>query len=65
MYEYTLCSVLIFVYVGLTNDDTSRSTHTVRFLYIIIIIFIFNCNWVDNQWQEYSAHLNKNSIQSA
>jgi hypothetical protein len=25
---------------------------------------IFNCNWVDTQWQQYSTHLHTNSTQN-
>jgi hypothetical protein len=28
------------------------------------LLSIFNCNWVDTQWQQYSTHLHTNSIQN-
>jgi hypothetical protein len=30
----------------------------------MIYIYIFNCNWVDTRWQQYSSHLHANSTQS-
>jgi hypothetical protein len=27
-------------------------------------LFIFNCNWVDTRWQQYSTHLHRNSTQN-
>jgi hypothetical protein len=27
-------------------------------------LFIFNCNWVDTRWQQYSTHLHTNSTQN-
>jgi hypothetical protein len=31
---------------------------------IYIYIYIFNCNWVDTRWQQYSSHLHTNSTQN-
>jgi hypothetical protein len=31
---------------------------------IIIYLFIFNCNWVDTRWQQYSTHLHTNNTQN-
>jgi hypothetical protein len=28
------------------------------------MIYIFNCNWVDTRWQQYSTHLHTNSTQN-
>jgi hypothetical protein len=28
------------------------------------MIYIFNCNWVDTRWQQYSSHLHTNSTQN-
>jgi hypothetical protein len=30
----------------------------------LLLIFIFNCNWVDTRWQQYSIHLHTNSTQN-
>jgi hypothetical protein len=27
-------------------------------------MYIFNCNWVDTRWQQYSTHLRANSTQN-
>jgi hypothetical protein len=32
--------------------------------WLIYMIYIFNCNWVDTRWQQYSSHLNTNSTQN-
>jgi hypothetical protein len=29
------------------------------------MMYIFNCNWVDTRWQQYSTHLHTNSTQNA
>jgi hypothetical protein len=29
-----------------------------------IYIYVFNCNWVDTRWQQYSSHLHTNSTQN-
>jgi hypothetical protein len=31
---------------------------------IIIYLFIFNCNWIDARWQQYSTHLRTNNTQN-
>jgi hypothetical protein len=28
------------------------------------MVYIFNCNWVDTRWQQYSSHLHTNSTQN-
>jgi hypothetical protein len=33
--------------------------------YDMIYIYIFNCNWVDTRWQQYSTHLHTNNTQNA
>jgi hypothetical protein len=30
---------------------------------LYIYIYLFNCNWVDTRWQQYSSHLHTNSTQ--
>jgi hypothetical protein len=30
---------------------------------LLVLIYIFNCNWVDTRWQQYSSHLHTNSTQ--
>jgi hypothetical protein len=30
----------------------------------LIYIYIYNCNWVDTRWQQYSSHLHTNSTQN-
>jgi hypothetical protein len=30
----------------------------------MIYIYIYNCNWVDTRWQQYSSHLHTNSTQN-
>jgi hypothetical protein len=30
----------------------------------VYYLFIFNCNWVDTQWQQYSTHSHINSTQN-
>jgi septal ring factor EnvC (AmiA/AmiB activator) len=32
--------------------------------YMVLFISLFNFNWVDAQWQQYSSHLNINSTQN-
>jgi hypothetical protein len=32
--------------------------------YYYYVLFIFNCNWVDTRWQQYSTHLHTNSTQN-
>jgi hypothetical protein len=34
------------------------------YLWYDIYIYIFNCNWVDTRWQQYSTHLHTNSTQN-
>jgi hypothetical protein len=29
-----------------------------------MMIYIFNCNWVDTRWQQYSTHLHISSAQN-
>jgi hypothetical protein len=29
-----------------------------------IYIYLFNCNWVDTRWQQYSSHIHKISTQN-
>jgi hypothetical protein len=31
---------------------------------LLLLLFIFNCNWVDTRWQQYSTHLHTNSTQN-
>jgi hypothetical protein len=39
--------------------------HYITLYYIILYyICIFNCNWVDTRWQQYSSHLHTNSTQN-
>jgi hypothetical protein len=30
----------------------------------LLLLLLFNCNWVDTRWQEYSIHLHTNSTQN-
>jgi hypothetical protein len=36
----------------------------VAFMYVCMYLFIFNRNWVDTRWQQYSTHLHTNSTQN-
>jgi hypothetical protein len=31
---------------------------------LLLLLFIFNYNWVDTRWQQYSTHLHTNSTQN-
>jgi hypothetical protein len=31
---------------------------------LFLFVFIFNRNWVDTRWQQYSTHLHTNSTQN-
>jgi hypothetical protein len=31
---------------------------------LLLLLLLFNCNWVDTQWQQYSTHLHTNSIRN-
>jgi hypothetical protein len=31
---------------------------------ILDYIYIYNCNWVDTQWQQHSTHLHTNRTQN-
>jgi hypothetical protein len=31
---------------------------------LLLLLFIFNCNWVDTRWQQYSTHLHTKSTQN-
>jgi hypothetical protein len=37
--------------------------HAVTYYYYVLL-FIFNCNWVDTRWQQCSTHLHTNSTQN-
>jgi hypothetical protein len=28
------------------------------------MIYVFNCNWIDTRWQQYSTHLHTNNTQN-
>jgi hypothetical protein len=30
----------------------------------MVYIYIYNCNWVDTRWQQYSTHLHTNNTQN-
>jgi hypothetical protein len=44
----------------------SQSLYRLSYLgpYIYVYLFIFNCNYVDTRWQQYSTHLHTNSTQN-
>jgi hypothetical protein len=31
---------------------------------LLLLLLLFNCNWVDTRWQQYSTHLHTNSTQN-
>jgi hypothetical protein len=31
---------------------------------VLLLLLLFNCNWVDTRWQQYSTHLHTNSTQN-
>jgi hypothetical protein len=42
-----------------SHSEWRTSSVTVHIIYDMI--YIFNCNWVDTRWQQYSSHLHINS----
>jgi hypothetical protein len=32
-------------------------------IYLMMVRYIFNCNWIDTRWQQYSTHLHTTSTQ--
>jgi hypothetical protein len=34
------------------------------YLWLLLLLLLLNCNWVDTRWQQYSTHLHTNSTQN-
>jgi hypothetical protein len=49
-----------FTYLILTYYSIAK---TIDAIWYDMIGYIFNCNWVDTRWQQYSTHLHTNSTQ--
>jgi hypothetical protein len=57
-----------------THPETPLQTHLevsnvfsyyyYYYYYYIIFFLLFNCNWVDTWWQQYSTHLHTNRTQN-
>jgi hypothetical protein len=72
-YRVHVCELMLsqyFVLVTLLWCHIQYCIWMSDLLYILIIyydmiwyIYIYNCNWVDIQWQQYSTHLHTNSTQ--
>jgi hypothetical protein len=45
------------ILVSLKSDEN-------YYYYYYYYYFIFNCNWIDTRWQQYSTHLHTNSTQN-
>jgi hypothetical protein len=43
----------------------NQSLYRLSYFSTFIMLSIFNCNWVDTRWQQYSTHLHTNSTQNA
>jgi hypothetical protein len=49
------------IITGITLVFTSH----IRCIYIVLLLLLlFNCNWVDTRWQQSSTHLHTNSTQN-
>jgi hypothetical protein len=42
----------------------SKHQNSLQLTSTFTYLFIFNCNWVDTRWQQYSRHLHTNSTQN-
>jgi hypothetical protein len=49
---------------GYVKRPCKRTALSIGTLLGNLLIYIFNCNWVDTRWQQYSSHLNTNSTQN-
>jgi hypothetical protein len=50
--------------VFVTNGVEVNSAPSPASLVDICLIYIYNCNWVDARWQQYSSHLHTNNTQN-
>jgi hypothetical protein len=54
---------LVIRSVDLVTQSQIPWSSSVPTIYLIMM-YLFNCNWVDAQWQQYSSHLHTNSTQN-
>jgi hypothetical protein len=64
--EYNVAAILSLLFmVPISLVPASTLMYFIIIIIIIIIyLCIFNCNWTDTRWQQYSTHLHTNSTQN-
>jgi hypothetical protein len=59
-----LSQSVIITDITLCNTIAERCLCNIMHFIIIFCYLVVNCNWVDTQWQQYSAYLHTDSSQN-